>query len=114
MTWPLPEIDGLRTVEGMRNLGASWGNDNYWKQGKLQLAVRSLRRFMFLVMLRAQTQAPSDAMNSQRPFVFAEGLYVLATAIMRFVEDYDWLQRENVHLRTNLSVALAKLRRFTE
>jgi hypothetical protein len=119
-TWPLRNGDGTTIINGptiiggMRNLGSRWGNRNFCKQGDLRLAVQALRRLMFLAMLRAQVLNSEIRPEAEFAFVCAEGLYVLATAIMRFTVDHDWIQTENVYLRTNLSVALAKLGRFTE
>jgi len=107
-------VKSSKIIEGMRNLGNDWGSRSFNKQGELKLGVQALRRLMFLVMLRAQVLNPDKGPDVNLAFVCAEGLYVLATSIMRFVVDHDWIQTENVYLRTNLSVALAKLGRFTE
>ena len=122
------EKDYPKLVARMRKLGRDWCLNEKSEQ-TMQLAVRGLRGYIFLQMLISQadslknsnqtsvfdsTNSTSDAADSHLRLRHAEGIYTLATSIMRYVRDHDFLQVENAYLRTHYGVLLAELGRFKE
>ncbi len=92
-------------------------------QDDLKLAIKTLRRAMFLTMLMAQAKAFSLASVGQlspdcQKLVClqkrAEALYALATELMRSLDDVEFLQIENCYIRTNYAALLANMQRFRE
>jgi hypothetical protein len=88
---------------------------------KVRLAIKALRRMMFLQMLIAQAcqLAVPDPVaplgdDALRRFRYAEAIYTMSTEIMRYVDDEAFLQTENAYIRTHYGVTLADLERFSE
>ena len=118
LVWPIQDTqDWSQSIVDSRVAGSKLGTRHAGDQSRLQMGIRAIRRLMFLVMLRAQLHKlnhPDDQEAVTNGFVYAECLYVIATAAMRFVEDHDFIQVENAFLRTHAGIALARLGRFTE
>jgi hypothetical protein len=119
---------GRPTLDEIRRIGRQWiaaDPDDPLKK----LMVRTIRRYMFLLMLKAQLLTLRDCKTEEGILSFskrsdideyqvllkrAETFYCLATELMRHICDHDFLQRENALIRTNYGVLLGNMRRFVE
>ncbi|MBN2023333.1 MAG: SIR2 family protein [Pirellulales bacterium] len=116
------------SVHDMRRMGRAWARSRKEDADLLKLAIRAVRRYMFLEMLIAQAnECPTATQASAGAAVgtthnkecvkrrqYSEVMYVLGTEIMRYVDDHDFLQVENAYLRTLYGVLMATLDRFYE
>src|ERR1039457_3428723 len=96
------------SIYEMRHGARNWFVVCNPSQFTLQLAIRCLRHYMFLQMLQAQILElrGGDGNRRNRYFQFGETLYALATSLMRYVEDEEFLQKENAHIRTHCGVLM--------
>jgi len=123
-------------VRDMRKMGRTWARLHKENTELLHLTIRTIRRYMFLEMLIAQAyeylatlafnerkrhdnviQDPNvrkEDEESVRRRTYSEAMYVLATEIMRYVDDHGFLQTENAYLRTLYGVLMATLDRYCE
>lgn len=98
-----------------RELAKAWVHSQSPTGEQIELAIRALRRYTFLQMLIAQIHQFNRNREEQRSYLWlAEKLYAMSTEIMRYVDDSQFLQRENTLIRTNYSVVLSNLGRYRE
>jgi hypothetical protein len=107
-----------------RQIARDWIENRTPPPKILQFVIRILRRLMFLEMLIAQKHQLLDEIDksnskehSSKRISFlrhAEIVYVLATELMRNIDDPDFLQTENAYIRTHYGVLLGNLKRFKE
>ncbi len=111
--------DPRKYIGRMREVAHEWSRNDHSEERR-QLAIKVVRRHMFLLMLIGQTRRLVAKLKDDRSerdkdlFVAAEGDYALATAMMRYCWDHEFLQRENVAIRGHAAVMLATLGRFHE
>lgn len=108
-------------VASLRRRAAAWvlpQGRQFRSQPQIQLAIRVLVRYLFLRLLRAQAQRlrfsgtggrRDGAAKSHKMFRSAEGMYVIVTTLLRFVNEPDFVTRQNVHVRTLYGVMLANI-----
>lgn len=124
----LPETYSRPTIEEIRKTGRQWiarAPDDPIRK----LMVRTIRRYMFLLMLKAQLIALQESKIKEGIFGFAsrshidkyqillkkaEAFYCLATELMRYISDHKFLQKENALIRTHYGVLLGNMQRFYE
>lgn len=112
----IEKLIGKPKVKRARELGREWASGlPCGSEEKLALAMRALRRYMFLHMLIAQI----EELNGNEELKIgelraAEMLYTMATEIMRYADDERVLQFENAYIRMNYSVVLSNLGRPLE
>ena len=85
---------------------------------KLKNICKVLRRLLLLHLLQAQAlelKATRAASTSARNSLLeCEKIYNVATSLMRYISDAEFLQQENVYFRTHFGIALARLGRSKE
>jgi len=92
-------------------------------QDKLRLLIKALEEHMFLEMLSAQIDwhlrdaRASDGQQSaniRNRYKHTECFWIMATELMRSVEDCEFLQTENAYNRTLCGVLLGNMGRYSE
>jgi len=116
--------DSRRGSVSYRQIGRDWIKNKSPLPELLQWVIRTLRKLLFLEMLMAQkhqlleeiTQGDSDEHRSKRLSYLKQGeaIYILATELMRNVDNPDFLQTENTYVRTDYGVLLGNKKRFRE
>lgn len=121
-----------------REIGRDWINKETPSSEVIRFVISTLRRLMFLEMLIAQKYKLVSSIANQncrhhwdcqgkweckhqescRLHIIglrrSEAVYVLATELMRHVDDPNFLQTENAYIRTHYGVLLANIGRFRE
>ena len=87
------------------------------RKQNLKLVIKVLRRYMFFKLLQIQLYNKEN--RNEEKYINnivkeIEGTYTFVTTLMRFCNDSDFLQSENVYCRTHLSIAISHVGRFTE
>jgi hypothetical protein len=86
-----------------------------WSAEVLKLAIKTLRRYTFLLMLQAQSLRVIQQKQVSLCYqVAAERRFGIATALMRSCNDEQFVAKESVRLRGHASVLMANLGRFDE
>ncbi len=99
----------------IRHLVRSWAKENGSDSSKVEAAVKLLRRYLFLQMLIAQIyELGEEETKKQTRWGYCMITYVLATELMRSLDDIEVLQIENAYIRTHYGVLLGKAGRWYE
>ena len=123
----LPETLDVPTHQAVaqaRNRCRTWLTGHGKAQTTLQLAIKALRERVFLEMLRSQLLRWKHELNAtwhrnthpdrNTHNVRAELLWIMATELMRSVDDHGFLQLENARSRTHYGILLANMGRYSE
>ena len=106
---------GIVRYDQCRDQAREWAGLIGGDQAKLGKAVRILRRYHVLCLLRAELydRLAWDPLR-QRALTCAEAIFVCATEIMRNIDDLRFVQNENAFLRANQGLALSWMNRPRE
>jgi hypothetical protein len=98
-----------------RGSARDWVKDVDFDQEKLGTAVRILRRYHALRLLKAELYARLGwSVKRQDALIGAEAIYVHATELMRNIDDVHFLQDENAFLRASQGLVLSWMNRHRE
>jgi hypothetical protein len=98
-----------------RDSARQWAGQQREDQVRIGKAVRILRRYHGLCLLRAQLYERLGKEDLRREVLMrAEALYICATELMRNIDDVRFVQNENAYLRANQGLALSWMNRPRE
>lgn len=112
------EADSLlkgEDIDSMRQSAAKWSGNLAIGEDKIKLGIRASGRYMFLLLLEAQTVRLNEDVGAARMlFRQAEAVYTMATTLLRYAADVEFINRHNVYVRTLYGVLLGNLECFLE
>ncbi len=106
---------GIVRYDACRNSARTWAISVDRDQSTLGKAVRILRRYHGLCLLRAELyQRLGNEHLRLLALTSAEAMYVCATELMRNIDDLRFIQNENAYLRANQGLVLSWMNRCRE
>lgn len=106
---------GIVRYDACRDKARTWAVSIRRDQAILGKAVRILRRYHGLCLLRAELyQRLSNEHIRLLALTRAEAMYVCATELMRNIDDLRFIQNENAYLRANQGLVLSWMNRPRE
>ena len=102
----------------LRQMGRTWAQElresGSRKESRIQLAIRTLRRYHLLELYRAVVARLVGNGTENGLLNHAESIYTVCAEVMRYVRDVNFLQDQNSLIRASLGIVLSRLNRHRE
>jgi hypothetical protein len=95
---------------GWRRVVQNWAMGPNISAAAICLAIRALYRYTSLLVLQAQAdELTNEHVEAIRKFAQVEALYAMSTTLARFADSLEFINREDVRIRTVYGVSLGNL-----